>query len=209
MPLPPADNLRSPAALARLFGVAAVSLVVDLWTKHLAADALNVAGETIRFIPGVLHFVYTENRGAVFGLGQGMRPLFLIVSVLAVGCLVWLFAGSGKLRFYQVILGMLMAGVVGNMYDRIVFGYVRDMIFALPGWNWPDWVVNLIPAAWRHGSRELAVFPWIFNVADSLLCVGVTFMIAHGLIATRQAHRAQSRPAEETAAVGRHAPPRP
>ena len=54
---------------------------------------------------------------------------------------------------------MLLAGVLGNMFDRIRFGYVRDMIHALP--MWPRF------------------FPWVFNIADSLLCVGVTLMLLY------------------------------
>src|SRR5690606_19362857 len=85
--------------------------------------------------------------------------LFLAVSVLAIGFLGYLFAASRRGQwFYQILLGMLLAGVLGNMYDRIVYGYVRDMIHALPRWD---------------------VFPWIFNIADSLLCVGVALMLAY------------------------------
>ena len=158
------DNFRSPAALARFLLVMTIGLGLDLWTKVLAEAHLRGA-DPIRFIPGWLHFTYTENRGAVFGIGQGQRALFLAVSVLAIGFLTYLFATSGRQRFYQFVLGMLLAGVLGNLYDRYHYGYVRDMIHALPGWTWP-------------GTRA-EVFPWIFNIADSLLCVGVFFMIVY------------------------------
>jgi signal peptidase II len=154
------DNLRSPAALARFGLTMALGLALDLWTKVLAATHLRDA-DPIQFIPGWLHFTYTENRGAVFGIGQGQRSLFLVVSVLAIAFLTYLFATSGRQRFYQLVLGMLLAGVLGNLYDRFQFGYVRDMIHALP--RWPSF------------------FPWIFNVADSLLCVGVFFMVVYSL----------------------------
>lgn len=159
-----ADNFRNPAALARFLLVTTVGVTLDLWTKSLAEAHLRHA-DAIRFIPGWLHFTYTENRGAVFGIGQGQRSLFLVVSVLAIGFLSYLFATSGKQRFYQFVLGMLLAGVLGNLYDRYHYGYVRDMIHALPGWTWP-------------GTRA-EIFPWIFNVADCLLCVGVFFMIVY------------------------------
>jgi signal peptidase II len=154
------DNLRSPAALARFLLTTVLGLGLDLWTKVLAETYLRGA-EPIRFIPGWLHFTYTENRGAVFGIGQGQRSLFLVVSVLAIGFLTYLFATSGRQRFYQLVLGMLLAGVLGNLYDRYHYGYVRDMIHALP--RWPN------------------AFPWIFNVADSLLCVGVFLMIVYSI----------------------------
>ena len=152
------DNFRSPAALARFLFTMVLGLALDLWTKALAEAHLRDA-DPIRFIPGWLHFTYTENRGAVFGIGQGQRPLFLVVSILAIGFLTYLFATSGRQRFYQFVLGMLLAGVLGNLYDRYHFGHVRDMIHALP--RWPN------------------LFPWIFNVADCLLCVGVFFMIVY------------------------------
>ena len=160
MSAPRTDNFRSTAALARFLLTTAIGLGLDLWTKVLAESQLRDA-PPIRFIPGWLHFTYTENRGAVFGIGQGQRSLFLVVSVLAIGFLTYLFATSGRQRFYQFVLGMLLAGVIGNMYDRYHYGYVRDMIHAVP--RWPN------------------LFPWVFNVADSLLCVGVFFMIVYSL----------------------------
>jgi len=170
----PLDNLKSVPALARFVGVMLVGLALDLWTKARAFDALlisitrlpdgtyHVESEVLRFIQGWLHFEVTVNQGAVFGIGQGQRPLFLIVSVAAIAFLTYLFATSGRQRLYQFILGMLLAGVLGNMYDRITYGYVRDMIHALP--HWPK------------------AFPWIFNVADCLLCVGVFLMIVYSLV---------------------------
>jgi lipoprotein signal peptidase len=59
------------------------------------------------------------------------------------------------------------------------YGYVRDMIHALPGWKWPGWMVNLLPD-WQWKYQD--VFPWIFNVADSLLCVGVALMIVYSVV---------------------------
>jgi lipoprotein signal peptidase len=184
------SNLRSPAALARFFLTCAIGLALDLSTKVYAAHKL-LAGPLIQlpdgrleapsdeyaFIPGWLHFHFTVNQGAVFGIGQGQRALFIIVSLGAIGFLTYLFAASGRQRFYQVILGMLLAGVLGNMYDRIVFGHVRDMIYGLPGWKWPEWFHNLVP------RLPAEVFPWIFNVADTLLCTGVFLMIVYSSFA--------------------------
>jgi signal peptidase II len=164
------DNFRSPAALARFFITTIAGVSLDLWTKKFAFQKLAIdvvplpdgkvtvySRPAYQFIRGWLEFEVMPNQGAVFGIGQGMRVLFIIVSIAAIIFLTYLFATSGKRRFYQVVLGMLLAGVLGNMYDRITLGYVRDMIHALP--RWPHF------------------FPWIFNVADSLLCVGVGLMI--------------------------------
>src|SRR5689334_3454447 len=119
------ENLRSPLALFLFVGVTAIGVGVDLWTKTQAVAHLS-DGTIYRLIPGFVQFTYTENHGAVFGFGQGQQPLFLAVSVGAIAFLVFLFLTSGRARIYQLILGMLLAGVLGNMYDRIRFGYVRD-----------------------------------------------------------------------------------
>jgi signal peptidase II len=163
--LPRINPLRSPVALMLFFGTTAMGLALDLWTKVLASTHLSAA-DPIRFIPGWLHFTYTENHGAVFGIGQGWRKLFILVSLGAIGFLTYLFSYSGKQRIYQLILGMLLAGVLGNMWDRIHYGYVRDMIHAVP--RWPN------------------LFPWVFNIADSLLCTGVFLMIAYSFLQPRK-----------------------
>jgi len=168
----PLDNFRSPPALARFLLTTVLGLILDLWSKSHAFATLAIysgndlaRSERYAFIPGWLHFEVTINHGAVFGLGAGMRALFIAVSVAAILFLFYLFATSGKQSFYQFILGMLLAGVLGNLYDRLVFGHVRDMIHALP--RWPR------------------LFPWIFNVADVLLCTGVGLMVLYSLLPSR------------------------
>jgi len=165
--------LRTPLALACFLLTAAVGVALDQWSKIYAFATLGdtpwwngsgkvqVASRVYEFIPGWLHFEVTANQGAVFGMGQGQRTLFILVSCAAILFLCYLFAVSGRQHFYQIILGMLLAGVIGNLYDRIRFQYVRDMIHALPRWG---------------------IFPYIFNVADSLLCVGVGLMILHSFL---------------------------
>jgi signal peptidase II len=153
---------------------------------------LEAPSSEYAFIPGWLHFHYTVNQGAVFGLGQGQRVLFIGVSLAAIVFLTYLFAASGRQRFYQVILGMLLAGVLGNMYDRIVFGHVRDMIYALPGWHWPAWFHHLLP------MLPPEVFPWIFNVADTLLCTGVFLMIVYSALGKGARHAVPEEEHEST-----------
>ncbi len=153
-------NFRSPLALARFLLTASAGVIVDLWTKHQAFARLG-PDEEARVIPGWLHFKITTNPGAVFGFGEGQHLLFIAVSVAAIIFLFYLYAQSQRQWFYQLVLGMLLAGVVGNMYDRLAFGHVRDMIYALP--QWPS------------------LFPWIFNVADVLLCTGVGLMVLYSL----------------------------
>jgi signal peptidase II len=189
------DNFKSPAAIARFVLTTLVLLAADLVVKHVAFSRLatellvlpdghvQVRSRTLDLIPGLIHLEVTANQGAVFGLGQGQRWVFVAVSVAAIAFLTYLFRRGGKSASYQIVLGMLLAGVLGNMVDRIALGYVRDMIHALPGWHWPLWLIRRLPDwSWKYGE----VFPWIFNVADSLLCVGVAILILHGLFVPPQ-----------------------
>jgi len=198
MPIP-TENFKNPAAVSRFFLICVIGLGLDLWTKHYAfthlADASAPITDTrpsvVKFIPNWIHFEITINRGAVFGLGQGQKWLFLAVSVVAIVFLSYLFATSHRQRLYQVILGMLLAGVLGNMYDRIVYGYVRDMIHALPHWRWPGaWQVPVL----NYPGSEREVFPFIFNVADILLCVGVALVILYSMFtsSTREEKKPES-----------------
>ena len=188
-----ARNFRSPAALACFLLTAALGLGLDLWSKHEAFTRLLPNGVTRvwdpargvervlvnepfyvhRLIPRWVHLQPMANQGAVFGIGQGQRGLFLTVSVAAIVFIFYLFATSERHRFYQFILGLLLAGVIGNMYDRVLLGYVRDMIYIFPS--------RIVL------GRE--VFPWIFNVADSLLCGGVALMLVYTLFAPGRAKR--------------------
>lgn len=183
------ENFRSVPALLAFGMTFVIGLGLDLWTKEIAFQKLAPDGVIyntnvtpprhevdhgpghnpviVPVVEGWVHFMAMVNEGAVFGIGQGQRWLFVAVSVLAIGFISYLFATSGNHRFYQFVLGMLLAGVIGNMYDRITFGYVRDMIHALPGRTWPG------------TNRE--IFPWIFNVADMLLCVGVGLVFVYTL----------------------------
>ncbi|MBC8105275.1 MAG: signal peptidase II [Anaerolineae bacterium] len=177
MSRPHLDNFRSPPALIAFVGTCALGLAADLLTKVWAFRKLEMNSEAYQFIPGWLHFETTVNQGAVFGLGQGQRWLFVGVSILAIGFLSWLFASSERRQIgYHILLGMLLAGVLGNLYDRIAFGHVRDMIHALPGQRFSGtWQLPLL----NYPPSDRQVFPYIFNVADMLLCTGVFLMIVY------------------------------
>lgn len=179
--------LRSPTAWAILVLVFAIGLTADLVTKsvawsHFVDDAVRVDGrirlmrtpaDDITVVEHVLRLTAVPNEGAAMGLGQGRRLPFMVVSLVASGVLLYFFATSGRRKWHQVLLGLLLAGVIGNFYDRLVHEYVRDMIYAFPGVEWSD-LIGSLP------SKE--VFPWVFNLADVYLCVGVTIVIAWSIL---------------------------
>ncbi len=125
--------------------------------------------ETYPVIDGFLRLVTTENNGAAFNLFAG-KPYFLAtVSIIAIVAIfvVFLFSG-GTQKLIHIALGLFAAGVCGNLYDRLFHnGLVRDFIDVYRGeYHWPT-----------------------FNVADSLLCIGVGLLIISTLLTAKPAQK--------------------
>lgn len=121
----------------------------------------------------LLDFRLVINRGAVFGIGTDKRFLFIVFTVAALTAGLYIFATrtNDKQRLAHIALALILAGGIGNLYDRIVYGVVRDFLHMFPrrhlpfGWDWPG------------GSREL--FPWVFNAADVMLLTGMVLLMIH------------------------------
>jgi signal peptidase II len=132
-----------------LFAIVCVILVaLDRLTKVVAQEVLG-GGNSIDCIPGLFDFALTYNTGAAFGIFEGAGPLFVIAALVAtIAILVFLAKGKLVTRPVTLALAMIVAGALGNAYDRLMFGAVPDFI------------------------RTLFIeFP-LFNVADCCLTVG-------------------------------------
>ncbi len=114
----PASAWRSGNAHLRFWLVAGLGLVLDLWSKARAFSTLQ-ASEVHTLVPELVEFRRSLNPGAVFGLGAGLVALFISASALALGFVLFLFFGSGaRQRGLHIALGMILAGALGNLYDR-------------------------------------------------------------------------------------------
>lgn len=136
--------------------VAAVCVALDYLTKILCVA--NIAlGDSITVIPGVLDFTYIQNRGAAFGSFSNARWVFMIASVVMIALITCYVISNRKALSYPLVitLSMIAGGGVGNMIDRVAYGYVVDFIDVkfLPFWK------------------------WVFNVADSFVCVGAVLLV--------------------------------
>ena len=92
-------------------------------------------------------FGFVQNTGALFGLFSGQRILLITLSFVILGILIYYYPE----RKYRIGLNLLIAGTIGNLIDRIYFGYVRDFI-------------------------DLTIWP-VFNFADVYVTVGVLYLI--------------------------------
>ena len=162
---------RHKPSIAVFLLITIASLVADLWLKAWSfAQPDLAAGDTVTLIPSALNLHLTRNGGAVFGIGQGQRAFFVLISVLAIGVIGYMFARSAaRAKGYHVALALILAGALGNLYDRLTLGHVRDMLHLLPGVN--------LPFGWRWPNGSYEVYPWIFNIADVALVFGVGLMV--------------------------------
>jgi signal peptidase II len=176
--------------------VAAGGVVLDLASKSLLWTYLGgppeVGGRVHDLLPGFLRLVASRNPGIVFGinfaewfsLGAGAgQALTAALTVVTAGLIVYVFASSPRRRRWtHVWCGLILAGAVGNLYDRLLFGYVRDVFqFTL-----------------EVGGQTL--WPFVFNAADVFLVVGVALLALAILFAPRPEEAASAETASEAPA---------
>jgi len=126
--------------------------------------------EPVEVVPHVLEFKLILNAGAVFGSGQGKRWFFIGFTVVALAFALLLFAKWCRQKEYatQIAIGLVIAGGLGNLYDRVMYACVRDFLHPLPGVKWPfGWELLGRPDVW----------PYVSNVADAFLLVGIAVLM--------------------------------
>ncbi len=212
---------RNPWSWVTLCAVFVVGLSFDLWSKYWAFR--EIAGYPVELererilgdpsfhlpyharvvaIPGdLLDFRLVLNHGAVFGIGQHRRELFIVVTLVATIAAVALFARGTRVRMTasHVAIGLILAGGIGNLYDRIVYGAVRDFLHMLPHWE--------LPFGWKWPGTSMGdVFPWVFNVADVMLLAGMAVFVIASWREDKRARLAEERarvsaPSEQAASA--------
>ena len=130
-------------------------IAFDQITKYLA-DGYLKAGKIVNFIPGVVQFRYAENTGMAFSMFAGARWIFVALTVIVcVGVMWYLFSDRCPHLWLYWSLGVVVSGGLGNLIDRVRFGYVVDFI--------------------EPTFMNFAVF----NIADSAVTLGAVSLVAY------------------------------
>lgn len=149
---------------------------LDRVTKYLVIDGID-PDRPIIVVPRFFHLVNVTNTGAAFGSFKNNNTFFVAIScVAALLALVLLVvhhrpseAGTARSVWWtsnawrNISLGLLLAGVLGNLTDRMLYGHVIDFLLFDFGSHMPS-ILHPFPA---------------FNVADSCICIAVVFFIIH------------------------------
>lgn len=146
--------------------LAAVIVLLDLLTKNLASANLELYRPVE--VTSWLNWTLAHNEGAAFSLladaGGWQRAFFITVaSIISLILLIWLYRQPAGARLLPAALTLVLGGAIGNLVDRIRFGYVVDFIDVhYTGWHWPA-----------------------FNLADSAITVGVVLLIVDAFMPRR------------------------
>ena len=160
------------------FAVAIVVLILDQLAKWVVTHplGLNQIGNQLVLLP-IFNFTYTQNEGISLGLLNATNPvgrwmLVLVTSAIAVGVAVWI--GREKSRIDQAALGMVLGGALGNILDRVRFGYVVDF------------------ADLHFGTIRPFL---VFNVGDAAISIAVVILLLRAFL-TRKDHEQGPEPKE-------------
>ena len=131
----------------------AFALIFDLVSKYIISGTMSLHQEK-QFIPGFISFYYDVNNGGAWNLFAGFVILLILVTIVFMLVYLWFyFTKRNKSVLYGIASGLLLGGCIGNLYDRVVYGVVRDFI-----------------------HLQFINFP-TFNIADSAICIGI-FLLA-------------------------------
>lgn len=155
------------------YGLALAVIVLDQLTKAMVLNAIGIEpvsairdGTAIaEVMPPIFNLTYVLNTGVSFGLfGGGAGRWILSVFSVAVAIALAAWALKAQRGFLVAAIGLIMGGAIGNVIDRIRFGGVVDFL----------------------DFSGTGLFPWIFNIADSGITVGVVLLIIDSFLSERR-----------------------
>jgi signal peptidase II len=150
-----------------LAGISMMVLALDQATKFLVLKNM-VLNESSPLLPNFIYFTYIQNPGTAFGFMSNLAPFvrvpFFIAATLAATFIVYMYQRllAHERIWTRIALGLVWGGALGNLVDRLLYGKVVDFI-----------EVRFYEYQW---------FPYIFNVADACITVGLTYLLFEFII---------------------------
>lgn len=137
--------------------ISLVFIIIDFIVKIIINNNMNVY-DSISIIPSFFSITYVRNIGAAFSIMENSRILFIIIGFIAL-ILIYKYLIMNKVlnEYLMISYSMLIGGIIGNMIDRIIYGYVIDYLsFNIFGYSFP-----------------------IFNLADTFIVVSIIMLLLY------------------------------
>ena len=130
--------------------IAVLLLIIDIISKWLVQNLL-LLNQSVEVIGNFFNLTYVKNTGAAFSIFTGQKIFLIVVSIVLIGVFLYYINSQKITRNIEIIsYGLVLGGALGNLIDRICYGYVIDFLdFNLFGYNYP-----------------------IFNLADCFIVIG-------------------------------------
>ena len=144
-----------------LIGIIAAIVALDQWSKWKIKTSYDLY-HSEPIIQDFFHFTYVTNDGMAFGLSfPGGKQVLLFVTLALTGVIIWmLWKEKNSHNLIRYGLSFILAGAIGNMIDRLLYGKVVDFLDIMIGdFHW-----------------------YIFNVADSAVTTGMILFILHTIL---------------------------
>ena len=136
--------------ILKVLSVSSFVVIVDRLTKYLLFRNFSL-GESVRVVPGMFHITLVLNSGAAFGLFKCRSVFFMVSTALVIVFICfYIWRGGCKDLLMLTALGLILGGAVGNLIDRVAFGYVIDFL-------------------------DFRIWP-VFNIADASITVGALIL---------------------------------
>lgn len=147
----------------KLYWFVLLFFIIDLISKQVIVRVIDLY-ESVCIIPKFFYLTYVRNNGAAFSIFQNQQILIILVTLIAL-FFVNKFMNDERVNKYEAFsYSMILGGILGNLFDRLVYGYVIDFLdFRFGSYNYP-----------------------VFNLADCFIVIGVIILIIYSFIEWRK-----------------------
>jgi signal peptidase II len=134
-----------------------VFLVIDIVSKLVVSNLMNVY-DSIVIIKNFFYISYVRNTGAAWSIFSNNTWFVILISLLIIGgIIIYILKNKPKSKLEKVGYSMILGGALGNLIDRVIYGYVIDFLdFYIFGYDYP-----------------------IFNLADTFIVIGVILLLIY------------------------------
>jgi len=148
--------------MKKIILISIITLIIDILTKQLVFNTM-IEDQSISIIKDFFSITYAKNTGVAFSFLEGKIPLIIIMTSIIIILILKYLKTINLNKYESLCYGLIIGGAIGNLLDRITYGYVIDFLdFNIFGYNFA-----------------------IFNLADTAIVIGIFTLITLSFIESR------------------------